>query len=89
MVMGEFQPKTETTFWDEYIDREIGRKRAAELRNYQANLYASAVYGNNKFLKTQELMRRVGTQRVLILDVERAYRHLEKTRMHGRGAAED
>lgn len=89
MVVGEYQPKTELTYWDEYVDRQIGQKRAAELRNYQVNLYAGMMYGTNKFLKTQELMRWVDTHRVMILDVERAYRYLEATRMHGRGAAED
>ena len=89
MVIGEYQPKTELTFWDEYVDREIGRKQAAELRNYQANLYAGMIYGNNKFLKTQELMRRAGSQRIVILDVERAYRHVEMTRRYGRDAVED
>jgi hypothetical protein len=34
-----YQPKTERTAWDDYIDRKFGAKDAAELREFQARLY--------------------------------------------------
>lgn len=72
MVIGDYQPKTEKTGWDELIDNVLGPPEAQERRAYQARVYSSMMHGDTVERKLRSIPFHKSDKPALFLDTERA-----------------